>query len=45
MRGTIDTSLPLEELKRRSNITERAKAAGDSADYSEQIRVGLPGER
>lgn len=45
MRGTIDTSLPLEELRRRSNITARAKAAGDAADYSERIRVGLPGAR
>jgi hypothetical protein len=45
MRGTIDTSLPLEELRRRSDITERAKAAGDAADFSERIRVGLPGAR
>jgi hypothetical protein len=43
-RGTIDTSLPFEELRERSNITERARAAGDSRDFSQRIRVGLPGE-
>jgi hypothetical protein len=45
MRGTIDTSLPLEELRRRSDITERAKAAGDATDFSARIREGLPGAR
>ena len=42
-RGSIDTSLPFDELRRSSNITERAKAAGTSADFSRQIRKGLPG--
>lgn len=42
-RGMIDTSLPFEEMKKRSNITERAKAAGDSSDFSQQIRKGIPG--
>jgi hypothetical protein len=41
-RGTIDTSLPFDELRRRSNITERSKAAGTSPDFSQQIREGLP---
>jgi hypothetical protein len=41
-RGTIDTSLPFDELRRSSNITERAKAAGTSPDFSRQIREGLP---
>jgi hypothetical protein len=41
-RGTIDTSLPFDELRRRSNITERGKAAGTSPDFSQQIREGLP---
>ena len=41
-RGTIDTSLPLAELRRRSEITERAKAADSSPDFAERIRVGLP---
>ena len=42
-RGTIDTSLPLPELRRRSEITEKAKAAGAAADFSRRIREGLPG--
>lgn len=41
-RGQIDTRLPFEELRARSNITERAKAAGDSPDFSARIRQGLP---
>ena len=41
-RGTIDTSLPFAELRRRSDITERAKSGGLGPDFSERIRVGLP---
>jgi hypothetical protein len=41
-RGQIDTEIPFAELRARSNITERAKAAGDSADFSDRIRKGLP---
>jgi hypothetical protein len=44
-RGTIDTSLPFAELRARSFISEKAKAAAGSADFSERIRAGLPGER
>ena len=44
-RGTIDTSLPFEELRRISDITEKAQAAGDSPDFSRLIREGLPGAR
>ena len=42
-RGTIVTNLPFAELKKISNINARAKAAGDAADFSQQIRQGLPG--
>jgi len=42
-RGTIDTSLPFEELRRISDITQRAQAAGDDPDFSRLIREGLPG--
>ena len=41
--GTLDRSLPFAELKRRSLINERAKAAGNGADFSARIRQGLPG--
>ncbi len=42
-RGTIDTSMPFEELRMRSNITERAKAIENISDFSMEIRKGLPG--
>ncbi len=41
-RGRIDTALPFAEIRERSEITERATAAGASLDFSRQIRVGLP---
>jgi len=41
-RGSIDKSLPFPELVAKSDITERAKAAGDAEDFSQQIRAGLP---
>ena len=44
-RGEIDTDLPLADLRARSNITEKAEAAGDSPDFSFLIRQGLPGIR
>jgi hypothetical protein len=40
-RGQIDTSLPFAEIKVRSNITDKAKAADDSPDFSTKIRQGL----
>ncbi len=44
-RGTVDTSLPFAELRQRSNITERARAADQAADFSQRIRDGLPNPR
>lgn len=41
--GVLDQSLPFPELKRRSLINERSKAAGADQAYSEKIRRGLPG--
>ena len=41
-RGQINTSMPFEEVKRRSDITARAKAADDREDFSKLIREGLP---
>jgi len=41
-RGTIATNLPLAELKQRCLVNPRAKAAGKAADFSAQIRNGLP---
>jgi hypothetical protein len=44
-RGQVDTDISFDDLRSRSNITERAKDAGDSADFSVRIRQGLPETR
>jgi hypothetical protein len=41
-RDAIDTSLPFPELRARSDITAKAKAADNSPDFSQRIREGLP---
>jgi hypothetical protein len=40
--GRVDTTLPFDELRRRSQINEAAKAADGAADFSERIRASLP---
>jgi len=40
--GRIDTSLPFEELRRRSRINDAAQAAADAPDFSDRIRASLP---
>jgi len=42
-RKAIDISLPFPELKKLSLINERAKGLDKSPDFSQLIRVGLPG--
>jgi len=44
-RGVIDTTLPLDELRRRSEITARAKAADQDPLFSARIRDELPDPR
>jgi len=44
-RGMIDTSLPFAELRRRSDITAKAKAAYREPGFSRIIRENLPGGR
>jgi len=41
-RHQINTSLPFPELRQKSDITARARAAADRADFSRLIREGLP---
>lgn len=41
--GYLDQSLPLPELKARSLINPAARAAGNTPDFSDRIRSGLPG--
>ena len=43
--GRVDTSLPFDELRRRSLINQAAQAADDAPDFSERIRAGLPARR
>lgn len=40
--GRIDTTLPFDELRRRSLINEAARAADRAADFSQRIRATLP---
>lgn len=40
--GRVDTTLPFDELRRRSQIDEAAQAADDAPDFSERIRASLP---
>jgi hypothetical protein len=40
--GRVDTTLPFDELRRRSQINEAAQAANDASDFSERIRASLP---
>lgn len=44
-RGYLDTSLPLEELRNRSRITEVARSVAGAPNFSELIRQNLPGVR
>lgn len=41
-RDSVNTSIGLDELKRRSNITARARSAGNLEGFSKAIRDGLP---
>lgn len=40
--GRVDTTLPFDELRRRSLINEAAQAADGALDFSERIRASLP---
>jgi hypothetical protein len=40
--GRVDTTLPFEELRRRSLINEAAQAADGASDFSRRIRASLP---
>jgi len=40
--GRLDTTLPFDELRRRSLIDEAAQAADGAPDFSQRIRASLP---
>lgn len=39
--GRLDTSVPLDELRRRAYINDLARSADQAADFSERIRASL----
>ena len=41
--GALTTKVPLADLRAASHIAARAKAANDAPDFSQAIRVGVPG--
>lgn len=43
--GAVDTSIPLSELIERAKISDKARAAGGSPDFSRLIRVDIPAPR
>ena len=44
-KGVIDNSTPFEEVRRNAIINQRAKAAGNSSNFSKLIRQGVNQER
>ena len=40
--GRVDTSLPFDELRRRSRVNAAARAADGAPDFSERIRAAMP---
>lgn len=40
--GRVDTTLPFDELRRRSLVNEAAQAADGAPDFSKRIRAALP---
>jgi hypothetical protein len=42
--GRLDTALPFDELRRRSQINHAAEAADDASDFSERISSLLKNE-
>ena len=42
LRGSVDTSMPFEELRRRSDVTAAAREAGHDENFSARIRLGRP---
>jgi hypothetical protein len=43
--GRVNTTLPFEELRRRSLINGAAQAADDAPDFSDRIRASVPSAR
>lgn len=44
-RGAVDTSIPLQELQRRADVTSRVDPSLDEVEFSRRIREGVPAPR
>ena len=44
-RGAVDTSIPLEELRQRADVTGRVDAGLSEEEFSSRIREGVPAPR
>jgi hypothetical protein len=44
-RGAVDTSIPLEELRQRADVTGRIDAGLSEVEFSSRIREGVPAPR
>ena len=40
--GAVDTRIPLEELRRRADMTSRVDASLNEVEFSSRLRVGVP---
>lgn len=40
--GAVDTRIPLDALKERAKISEKARAIGNAPDFSARLREGIP---
>jgi hypothetical protein len=40
--GSLDNSMPFEELQKRCLVNDRVQGAGDADDFSRKIREGIP---
>jgi hypothetical protein len=41
--GGLDNTLPFDELKAKSYVNSKARAIGDTPDFSAKLREGMPG--
>jgi len=43
--GAVDTHTPLEELRRRADVTNRVDAGLSEMEFSSRLREGVPAPR
>jgi len=40
--GALDTTIPFDELRKKSHINPKVRIIGDDPEFSKKIREGLP---